>query len=318
LPSRLGPLNGGALRYSMKFKIADIVFELISHYPRIFKEDRDYLNRYGAFIYKGKQNAKIKISVEVVETLPGVRGKEIFAVYEPVSGYERWRLWENKDEYVYHCPIPERAAMAFISKDFSRARAYVPPYEGKFAWDAVDIIYDMMQIMLINYFAYRQNGLFLHAAAIKENGYALVFAGRSESGKSTTARLWHRHSRAVVLNDDRVIVRKTAKGFFAYSGPWSGEFGHEATAVSAQASLRGLFVIEHAKKNFCRPLAVEGAFRALYPTLFPVFWDGRLMNNTVNLCEELMSRVAVSRLGFVKNKKVIPFVRRIVAEPNKL
>jgi hypothetical protein len=302
----------------MKLKIADIVFELSSRCPRIFKEDRDYLSRYGAFIYKGRQNAKIKISVAVVAKLPAVRGKEVFAVYEPASGFERWRLWENKDTYVFHCPIPERAAMAFISKDFSRVQAYVPPYEGKFAWDVVDIIYDMMQIILINYFAHHRNGLILHAAAIKENDYSLVFAGKSESGKSTTARLWYRHSKAIVLNDDRVIVRKTAKGFIAYSGPWSGEFGHTATAVSDQAPLQGLFIIEHAKNNFCRVLTQAGAFRALYPTLFSFFWDRRLMSNTLGLCEELISRAAVSRLGFVKNKKAISFVRQIIAKTNQL
>jgi hypothetical protein len=306
------------MRYSMKFKIADVIFGLTSRYPRIFKENREYLRRYGAFIYRGKKNAKINITVEVVDKFPPIRGQEVFAVYEPDSGYERWRLWENRDEYSYYCPIPGREVTAFIKKDFSLARTYVLPYKSNYAWDAKDIIYDLMLVMLINYFAYNQNGLILHAAAVKEDGHAIVFAGRSESGKTTTARLWHRHSKAAVLNDDRVIVRKTAKGFFAYSGPWSGEYGHAVTAVSDQAPLRGLFVIGHAKKNYYRALAPAEALRALYPTLFTGFWNRKLMDNTLGLCEELMGRSAVFRLGFVKDKKVISFVRKIIAKTNQL
>ncbi len=313
---RPGPIDGGTLRYSLKFKIADIVFSLTSRYPRIFKENRDLLRRYGAFIYHGKRSADINISIEVVEKFPVILGQEIFAVYEPGTGYERWRLWENKNEYIYHCPIPEREALAFVTKGFSRARAFVLPFKGNYAWDAKEIIYDLMQIMLINYFAYRKNGLILHAAAIKENSYALVFAGKSGSGKSTTARLWHRHSQAAVLNDDRVIIRRVANRFFAYSGPWHGEFGNSVTAVSAKAplSVRGLFIIEHAKKNFCRPLTKEEAFCVLYPALFTVFWNRTLMKNTLRLCAELMNRTMVSRLGFVKDKKVIPFVRQIIGK----
>jgi hypothetical protein len=304
--------------YSVRFKIADIIFKLTSRYPRIFKENRDLLRRYGAFTYRGCKKADINIAIEVAEKFPGISGREIFTVYEPGSGFERWRLYQDEREYVYLCPIPGREALAFINNDFSRARAYVLPFKGKFAWDAKEIIYDLMQVMLINYFAHRREGLILHAAAIKENRRALIFAGRSGRGKSTTARLWHRHSQAVVLNDDRVIVRKTRKGFYAYSGPWHGEFGHTVTAVSDQAPLQSLFIIEHAKNNICRQLAPAEAFRALYPTLFSVFWSRQLMDNTLRLCADLMNGLAVFRLGFVKDKKVIPFVRRIIDKGNQL
>ena len=311
----LGPVKGGAMRHSIKFKIAGIVFNLTSRYPVMFRDHQElYLRRYGNFIYYGKQKAQINISIDVASKLPFTRDKKIFSVYEDGGNDQRWRLHEARDGYVYQCPIPERRSMAFVAKDFSCAKAYVPPFKGKFAWDIRDILYDLMQIMLINYFAYHKNGLILHAAAVKDGRKAIVFAGRSESGKSTTAVLWHKYSKAIILNDDRVIVRKTAKGFFAYSGPWHGAFGNSAVAFSNQARLRGLFVLEHAKKNFCCTLSREEAFRFLYPTLFSVFWNGRLMDNTLTLCEELINKTVVSRLGFVKNKKVISFVRQVLDE----
>ena len=208
--------------------------------------------------------------------------------------------------------MSDREVMAQVNKDFSRAQAMTLVYRGEFVWDLREIVYDLMQIMLINHMAYHQKGLILHAAGVKENNRAFVFAGRSESGKSTTARLWHKHSKAVVLNDDRVIARKTGEGYRAYSSPWSGEFGHEKTSVSDEAPLKALFIIEHAKENFCRRLSGAQAFRFLYPVLFPVFWNRELIGNNLELCQDLMNNIPIVRLGFVKNKKVISFVRQIV------
>lgn len=300
--------------YVIRFKIAGLIFKLSGRYPQALKDGKEFSRRYEAFFYHGRKKADINISVEVVKSFPDVSGEEIFVVHEPASGFERWRLWRNKDGYIFHCPMADREVMAWVNRDFSLARVNTLVCRNEFVWDPKDIIYDFMQIMLINHFACRKKGLILHAAGIKESGRALVFAGNSESGKSTTARLWHQYSKAVILNDDRILARKTKKGYRVYSGPWSGEFGHSRKAVSDEAELKALFIIEHAKKNFCRRLLGAQAFRFLYPVLFPVFWDAKLMGNNLDLCQDLMKNVPVFRLGFVKNKKIISFVRQSVNE----
>jgi hypothetical protein len=306
------------MRYVTQFKIAGLIVKITSRYPRVLKDGQEFFKRYKAFFYRGRRKTDITISVEVVKSFPAVSGREVFAVHEPGSGFERWRLWKSNNGYIFHCPMSDREVMARVNNDFSRAQAYTLVYQGGFVWDLRDIIYDLMQIMLINNFACCRKGLIMHAAGIKENARALVFAGKSESGKSTTARLWHKHSKAVVLNDDRIIVRKTERGYRAYSGPWSGEFGHQRTAVSDEAQLLALFIIEHAKKNFCRLLSGTDAFRFLYPVLFPVFWNRKLMDNNLEVCQDLMNTVPVFRLGFVKNKRVISFVRQIVDKEVKV
>jgi hypothetical protein len=296
-----------------KFDIAGFIVNLVSRYPIVYKDGREFLERYEAFCYRGRKKADISVSIEVVRRFPAIPGRALFVVREPASGFERWRLWKYRAGCIYYCPMRGREVMAWVRRDFSLARAYTLPYRREFVWDPRDIIYDFLQIMLINYLAYRKEGLLVHAAGIKEDNRALVFAGKSESGKSTTARLWHAHSNAVVLNDDRIILRKSNRGFRAYSGPWHGEFGHEKKAVSDDAALKALFIIEHAKNNFCRRLCGVELFNALYPVCFSVFWDAKLMNNVLDVCRDIMERVAVFRLGFVKNKNVIPFVRRKAA-----
>lgn len=300
------------------FGIAGVTFALTSARPQEPRDAEDCLPRYAAFLRRAPAKPDIRISVAVTRTPPAPRGKRVFAVYEPASGFERWQLWEGRKDFLYLCPIPERRVTAVVAKDFSWARAYVPPYRGRLAWDVRDILYDLMQILLINYFAHRRSGLFLHAAGVKEKGHSLVFAGKSESGKSTTARLWHRHSRATVLNDDRIIVRKDARGYVAYSAPWHGEFGHVRPAVKDQAPLKALFILGHGRRNVCRRLLGAEAFRRLYPTLFSVFWSRRLLGNVLGLCEDLLDSVPVYRLGFVKNKSAVGFVRRIVDQAARL
>jgi hypothetical protein len=307
------------MEYKIKFNIAGVIFQVASKFPRIkFKGCEDIFPRYGAFIYKGGKKADIRIEVEVVDRFPALKGREVFSVHEPASGFERWRLLDSGDKYTYYCPMRERRVMARVSRSFSSVRAYVLTHEGECAWDVKDIIYDLMQVILINYFAYHKNGLILHAAGVKEKGRGLVFAGKSESGKSTSAWLWHRHSKAVILNDDRIILRRGSHGFMAHSGPWHGEFGHVKAAVSDRAPLAGLFVIEHAKKNFCVRLGRDEAFRRIYPQIFSVFWDRALIENVLFVCGQLIREAAIYRLGFIKNKTVVSFVRREVDKRDRL
>jgi len=307
------------MHYSTKVKVADIIFSITSRFPRVFKSDKDfYLRKYGNFFGNHQGRADIKLEVHVVEKFPVLKGREIFAVYEGQETEERWRLFDYGNRYIYYTPMADREALAYISRDFTHADVYVLPHQEQMVWDMRDVIYDCMQVILINYFALNKNGLILHAAAIKDGNKGLVFAGRSGSGKSTSARLWHKYTKAAVLNDDRVIVRRIGRQFYVYSGPWHGEFGNGVVAYPRKAPLKGLFFIEHAEKNFVCKLDHAQAFRELYPSVFSVFWNRRLMLNVVVVCETLLSAIAARRLGFVKNKSVIAFVRTLSDETNQL
>src|SRR3989338_3303063 len=225
--------------------IADTIINLHSDFllQQLSEEEKrlQYAERCNNVFYNGKAKPDILIKVEVVDKLPEVSGETIFITNHFQSKTENWRMVKKGDSYIYKSPLEDKKQLMLVNRTFDRVTAYFLPktknYSGGkesqifikkhkgFVWSASDIIYDFLQVLLINYFAQRNEGIFTHSVGIKDiDGEGLLFNGKSGCGKSTTARLWHKHSKAIVLNDDRIIVRKINGKFFIYGSPWHGEF----------------------------------------------------------------------------------------------
>lgn len=303
--------------HKVKLKIADIIILMQSKFAKEqFSEEEKKLqaaDRFKNFIYSGRKKPDITIKINLVDKFPEVKGaKDVFITYHFQDGSENWRLLKKGNSYIYKSPLKDKKQLMFVNKTFDRVTAYLLPKgkKGK-VWNFVDLIYDFLQVLLINYFALSKKGIFVHAIGIKDlDGNGLLFAGESGAGKSTTARLWYKHSKAMILNDDRIIVRKLKKRFFIYGSPWHGEFSDYLASRIDSAQLKRLFFIYHAPQNIMRRIPQKEAFNLLYPALFPTFWDKRCLENIVSFCQDLISGVAVYRLGFVNDKRVINFVRK--------
>ncbi len=322
----------------VNLRIADIIIQMQSRFPleQLSKEEEGLqaAERFKNFFYKGKKNPHIQIKVEIVNRLPEVsRTKLLFITYHFQDGKENWRLLKKGNIYIYKSPLEDKEQLMLVNRTFDKVTAYLLPksrkqktenrkQEGKeLVWNTSDIIYDFLQVLLINYFAQRNEGIFTHAIGIRDlprtlkvrglNHQGLLFAGKSGCGKTTMAKLWHKHSRAMVLNDDRIIVRKLNGKFFIYGSPWHGEFSDYLTSRIESAPLDKLFFIRHAPKNTVRQISQRQAFNLLYPALFPTFWDKACLENITSFCQDLIRTVPCYNLGFVDDKRIIGFVRKI-------
>jgi hypothetical protein len=276
--------------------------------------ERDADERFKNFFYSGKKKPHIRIKVNIVDKLPELaEAKDLFITYHPYDQEENWRLCKIDSGYIYKSPLENKKQLAIINDTFDRVEIYLLPNDQKGSvWQIDDIIYDFLQVLLINYFALRREGIFIHSIGLKDlNGKGLLFAGKSGCGKSTTAKLWHSHSRAMVLNDDRVIARKIKGRFFIYGSPWHGDFQDYLYSRVESAALEKMFFIHHAPKNTAKRITSKKAFNFLYPALFPTFWQKGNLENIISFSKDLLKNVPCFRLGFVNNKKVIQFVRKI-------
>jgi len=322
---------------TIKLKIADTVILMQSEFPlkQLTEEEKKMglvSERFDNFFYSGKQKPDILIKVNIVNKLPEVTGDEdIFITTHFQDGSENWRLLKEGNAYIYKSPLEDKKQLMVVNKTFDRVDAYLlskgrwqkaegrrqktesrGQKEKEFVWNYSDIIYDFLQVLLINYFALKKNGIFTHSVGVRDlDGRGLLFNGKSGCGKSTTARLWHKHSKAMVLNDDRIIVRKFNGKFFIYGSPWHGEFSDYLVSRIESAPLEKLFFIYHAPKNTVKQINEKEAFSLLYPALFPTFWDKECLENIVFSCQDLTKSVPCYKLGFVNDKRVIGFVRRI-------
>jgi len=304
--------------YKIKLRIADTIILMQSNFAleKVTQEEErlQVAERFNSFFYSGRQRPDILIKINIVDKLPQIPNtKPVFITHHFQDGSENWRLMQKGNTYIYRSSVEMKKQLMLVKRTFDRVRAYLLPKESKgWVWNYTDIIYDFLQVLLINYFALKKKGIFTHSIGAKDlDGKGLLFTGKSGAGKSTTARLWHKHSKAMVLNDDRIIVRKKNGKFFIYGSPWHGEFSDYLVSRIESAPLEKIFFIHHAPENTAREITQKEAFNLLYPALFPTFWDKGCLENIVSFCQDLIRSVPCFSLGFVNDKKIIDFVRKI-------
>jgi len=304
----------------VKFKIADILIQMQSEFKLEQLSDKELQSlrpeRLNNFLYAEEAGgrADIIIDINIVDNLPeALEAEDIFITYYPGSHNENWRLQRKGDAYIYRCALQNKKQVMLVNQSFDRVVAYLLAKANKGAvWNSTDLVYDFLQFLLINYLALNNRGIFTHSIGVKDlDGAGLLFAGESGTGKSTTARLWHKFSKAMVLNDDRIIVRKLDGKFFIYGSPWHGDFNDYLQSHIESAPLDKLFFISHAPENTARHISEKEAFNLLYPTIFPTFWDKGCLENVASFCQDLVINVPCFRLGFLNNEKVIGFVREL-------
>ena len=133
----------------------------------------------------------------------------------------------------------------------------------------------------------------------------LLFTGHGRAGKTTIANLFHNQGNATIVNDDKVLVRKSEKNFQLYGTPWHGDGGY----VSPEsAPLEKVFILTQAKTNFIKPLKPAQAVGLLLARSFLPMWDDAKVSFSLGFLESLCNAVPCFELGFLPNVSVVDFV----------
>ena len=115
---------------------------------------------------------------------------------------------------------------------------------------------------LCEYIFDKGNGFVFHSSAVSVNGECYLFTAPSGTGKSTHVRLWKKllNEKAVVINDDKPIIRCINGEFFVYGTPWSGKHRLDR---DERAKLKAICEISRAQENSIK----EVSFKEILPTL---------------------------------------------------
>lgn len=101
---------------------------------------------------------------------------------------------------------------------------------------------------LCEYIMSNANGILLHSSAVAVDGNAYLFTAPSGTGKSTHARLWREllGARAVMINDDKPIIRFVDGDFYVYGTPWNGK---HRLGTNARAKVKAICYLSRAEDN---------------------------------------------------------------------
>ncbi len=148
---------------------------------------------------------------------------------------------------------------------------------------------------LCDYTLDNAQGIIFHSSAIMVDGEAYLFTAPSGTGKSTHARLWREllGDRAVMINDDKPIIRYVDGDFYVYGTPWNGKHRLD---TNARAKIKAICKIYQAKENVIeRVTATEMLVTLLSQTIRPS--EEAKMDKLLALLDEMLKRVNLYKLG---------------------
>lgn len=134
-----------------------------------------------------------------------------------------------------------------------------------------------------------------HGSAIAVDGMAYLFVAKSGTGKSTHARLWRElfGGRAVMINDDKPLVRISNDGATVYGTPWDGK--HHLSS-NTSAPLKAICVLERADENRIDSIAASDALPCMLRQCYRSA-DPEALVKTLSLIDRLMRNVGLYRMG---------------------
>ena len=141
----------------------------------------------------------------------------------------------------------------------------------------------------------------MHGSCVAADGQAYLFTAKSGTGKSTHVRLWREMlgDRAIMVNDDKPLIRLTETGPVVYGTPWDGK---HRLSNDVAVPLRAICILERAEENSIRPIAPGEAYPMLLQQIYrPI--DAQAMGKTLGLVDRLARRTNLWRLGCTTSRE---------------
>ncbi len=137
--------------------------------------------------------------------------------------------------------------------------------------------------------------LLVHGSAIAVDGKAYLFTAPSGTGKSTHTRMWREYfkNRAVMINDDKPLVRLKNDGVFIYGTPWNGKHN---LGNNISAPLEGVCILERAKENNIARISKKEAYPTLLSQIYRPIENSEAMIKTLQIADKFME-LPLYRLG---------------------
>lgn len=216
---------------------------------------------------------------------------------------ETWRLRRTPDGAcfmeIHTLPEQRWVAVAEATPDFDQAR--LRPVFGRFgAASELALNYPSDQALLTRRLL-RLGAVVLHACGVVMDGRGYVFCGRSGIGKTTMARLW-RDRGAILLNDDRIILRVIDGEVRLFSSPWHGE---ERTVKAGNVPLAGFFHLSQAPAHRLTPIDGALASARLVATAIAPFYTAEGIAQLLEQAESLTAHAPSYDLAFARTPDVV-------------
>ena len=150
-------------------------------------------------------------------------------------------------------------------------------------------VYRKLSVELLRY-----DTFLFHGSAVELDGETYLFTAVSGTGKSTHTRLWRElyGTRAVMINDDKPLIRIDGDRATVFGTPWNGK---HKLGTNKSSHLKAVCILERGTENKIIPISREAAFATLFTQTYRPD-DPIKMGKTLELVDRLSRSVGLYKL----------------------
>ena len=171
----------------------------------------------------------------------------------------------------------------------------------------------LMELFLVGFYSYMslQETLLVHASAVEYQGKAVAFTASSGVGKTTQAELWAKYKGALILNGDKVFLKREEDGIHAWGSPWKGSSPY---AENASAPLRAIVALEQAEENSIRKLEGLEVLEYVVPHVFFPSWDECCEQAVLTFLDQVLRETEVYLLKCRPDESAVELLASTIKE----
>ncbi|MGN0632387.1 MAG: hypothetical protein ACI4JW_00810 [Oscillospiraceae bacterium] len=134
-----------------------------------------------------------------------------------------------------------------------------------------------------------------HGSVVAVDGIGYMFTAKSGTGKSTHTRLWRElfGERAVMINDDKPLIKVTKSGITAYGTPWNGK---HRLGTNMGAPLKAVCVLERSEENRIEKVTAGSVYNMLIQQVYRPH-EPQALVKTLQLIDILSGNTELYKLG---------------------
>lgn len=151
-------------------------------------------------------------------------------------------------------------------------------------------VYRKIAVKMLDY-----DTFLFHGSVVAVDGDAYLFTAKSGTGKSTHTRLWREYfgERAVMVNDDKPLIRVKDDSVTVFGTPYNGKHG---LGSNISCSLKAICIIERSEENRIHEVTPQEEYPMLLQQVYRPGDCDKLLK-TLQLVDSMVRYVKLYRLA---------------------
>lgn len=249
-----------------------------------------------------EDKAEADVTIHCYLGLPANLFKQEDLVFEAKNEIQKFYSIFRSGKYlgfiIYNQEIKDKIQqIAFLDESYSHWKVYSDPASDSSLWP---LKYPLGPIVM-HYLTVKSDAVMIHASCIFDGSKGRIFTGFSGNGKSTISKLWA-DAGNLIINDDRLIIRKSDSGYKAYNTPMYYK------DIPKNTSLDAIYLISHSSENRMKKLSGALAVSKVMAFCIQNNFEQKQIQNHLDFLSELCSHIPIFELGFVPDSSVVNFI----------